>query len=87
MNEKNLGLIALLSTMLLAAGLLVVAPLAGQENYALDGNRVAIYNLAGQVELIRGSGSEVTVEVTRAGEDADQLEIRRNRALHVGGAW
>lgn len=58
---------------------LVVAPasLAAQaaERRTLAGNDVGIYNLAGVLQVEGGSGSEVTVEVTRGGADAAKLSI------------
>jgi lia operon protein LiaG len=51
----------------------------GQESYRLSGGDVAVYNLAGQVEVLAGSGSEVVVEVMRGGDDAEQLRIETGR--------
>lgn len=48
-----------------------------QERFALEGERVAVYNLAGQVNVEAGSGSAVAVLVTRGGGDAGRLTIRR----------
>ena len=48
---------------------------AGQEEHRVRGNEVSVYNLAGQVEVVPGSGSEVVVQVIRGGSDAGQLEI------------
>lgn len=45
------------------------------ERHELRGDRVAVYNLAGEVRIVRGSGSAVTVGVTRGGEDAVRLRI------------
>jgi len=63
------------------AGTLAVALAArgaqAQERYALDGPRVAIYNLAGQVSVEPGAGQSVAVIVTRGGADAGQLTVRR----------
>jgi len=58
-----------------AAACLVAAPAAGQEVHRLAGNDVAVYTLAGRVEVVRGTGSEVVVRVTRGGDDAAQLRI------------
>ena len=67
-----------------AAALPVVlaAALAGPgsahaERYALAGDKVAIYNLAGGIQIEPGSGSQVTVEVTRGGRDAADLRIEQ----------
>ena len=55
--------------------LLAATPLVAQESYRLQGNRVAVYNLAGQVEVVAGSGSEVTVQVRAGGDDAGRLSV------------
>lgn len=63
-----------------AAGLLAVTvaalPLRGQESYRLGGGEVAVYNLAGEVEVVAGSGNEVVVRVTTAGADAGRLSVQ-----------
>jgi lia operon protein LiaG len=46
------------------------------ESRALSGNDVAIYNIAGVMRVEGGSGSEVTVEVTRGGRDASRLQLQ-----------
>jgi len=51
-------------------------PLAQQrERYTVTGSEVAVYNLAGVLRVVPGSGAAVTVEVTRGGRDADQLKV------------
>ena len=60
---------------LVALAALLAGPVAGQESYRLSGSRVAVYNLAGQVEVVRGSGSDVVVTLSRGGDDAAQLEV------------
>ena len=65
-----------------ASALLIAAlavPLAGQQEYGLSGDEVAIYNLAGTAEIVRGSGSEVVVRVRRGGDDAAQLDVEVGR--------
>ena len=59
------------------ASLLIAAPAAGQESHSLSGSSVAIWNLAGEVTVTGGSGSDVTVQVTRGGSDAGQLRIEK----------
>lgn len=61
----------------LAFGLLAGVPDRGeaQESYRLQGDRVAVYNLAGEVEVVAGSGSEVVVRVTARGADASRLSV------------
>jgi hypothetical protein len=65
-------------TSLMAFSLAVLArPACGwaQETHRLGGGETAVYNLAGQAEVVRGSGSQVVVEVLRGGSDAGRLEI------------
>lgn len=60
------------------AGMLVAlaAPsVEAQDTYDLSGDRVAIHNLAGTVEVVRGSGSAVRVTVQRQGDDASRLSV------------
>jgi hypothetical protein len=62
-----------------ALGLIVLpALLAAQtEHHPLSGDRIAIYNLAGKLRLQPGSGSQVTVDLTRGGRDAAQLRVQK----------
>lgn len=73
-----------------AAATLLVGAVAGeaQEEYRLSGSDVAVYNLAGHVSLVRGSGSDVVVRVTLGGDDASRLsvevgQVRGREALRV----
>lgn len=52
------------------------------ERRTLPGAEVAIYNIAGVMRVEGGTGSEVAVEVTRGGADAQRLEIATGR---IGG--
>lgn len=45
------------------------------EQFNLSGDRVAIYNLAGDVTIEGGNGSDVQVEVMRRGSDAADLRV------------
>jgi len=69
----------MVGALLLAA---VPRPGAAQESYPLAGARVALYNLAGRVDVVRGTGPEVVVRVTRGGPDAGQLEVETGE---IGG--
>lgn len=62
---------------MLALLLTGVVPLAvrAQETHRVSGSEVTIYNLAGKARVVRGSGSDVVVRVTRGGSDASRLEI------------
>jgi lia operon protein LiaG len=68
---------ALLRSALLgvAGALLTASPLAAQERHVLTGPRAVIWNLAGEVRLEPGTGSDIVVEITRGGADGKQLEI------------
>ena len=46
------------------------------ETFRLSGNEVAIYNLAGKVQVRGGSGSDVVVSVRRGGSDAGRLDVQ-----------
>jgi lia operon protein LiaG len=46
------------------------------ETFRLQGDAVAIYNLAGKVQVRGGSGSEVAVSVRRGGSDAGRLAVQ-----------
>lgn len=48
---------------------------AQSERRTLSGNEVSVYNVAGEVTVESGSGSDVVVEVRRGGRDADRLRV------------
>lgn len=48
---------------------------AQTERRSIAGDRISIYNLAGQLRVQPGSGSDVVVEITRGGRDASQLKL------------
>ncbi len=60
----------------------VPARTVGQERYEVSGAHVAIFNLAGEVQVGSTAGSAVSVNVTRGGGDAGRLEIQTGE---VGG--
>jgi len=62
---------------LLPLAALWVVPLAAQtvSRHTLRGTDVALYDLAGTVQLDAGTGDAVSVEVTRGGSDAAQLKV------------
>jgi len=59
----------------LVAAVAVALPLGAQEVHRVSGAQVAVYNLAGQTHVVRGSGADVVVRVARGGGDAARLEI------------
>lgn len=74
--------------MAVAGALALAVPVTAQERYAVGGNDVAIYNLAGEVEVTGSRGGEVTVEVRRGGSESGRLdvqvgEIRGRQTLRV----
>ena len=64
---------AIVITILLAA--ITPAPGTAQERHAVGGSHVAIFNLAGTVQVRSTSGGQVTVDVTRGGRDGGQLRV------------
>lgn len=68
----------------LAAAALVghTAAAQAQEEFRLSGGDVAVYNIAGHVELVRGSGRDVVVRVNRGGSDASRLTVETGQ---IGG--
>jgi lia operon protein LiaG len=59
----------------LAITMSAAATVEGQEVHRISGTDVAVYNLAGHVQVIPGSGSDVVVRVNRGGRDASRLEV------------
>ncbi|HEY7682659.1 MAG TPA: DUF4097 family beta strand repeat-containing protein [Gemmatimonadales bacterium] len=73
--------------LVLAASLLLAAvPLRGQatKSYVLAGDRVEIYNLAGEITMQGGVGNAVTIEVTTVGSDAGRLGVESGEIRGVG---
>ena len=54
---------------------LAVPVFAQTEQRSVRGAHVAIYNLAGKLRAVPGTGDAVVVDITRAGADAAQLKI------------
>lgn len=68
---------ASLALAFLAAPVLVAAQTP--ERRTLAGDDVAVYNIAGVMQVVGGSGTDVTVEITRGGGDASKLQIESGR--------
>lgn len=67
---------------------LVAVPAGAQEVERVSSRVAAVYNLAGTVEVVRGSGSDVVVRIDRGGRDASSLrvetsEIRGRETLRI----
>jgi DUF4097 and DUF4098 domain-containing protein YvlB len=56
-----------------------LVPAQEPDRYAITGDDVALYNLAGEVRLEAGAGPAVVVEVERGGKDAGQLRVETGR--------
>lgn len=70
-------------TLVTSAALFFTAATVGaQERYSIAGDELAVYNLAGTVQIERGTGDNVIVEVRRGGRDAERLQVDRRS---VGG--
>jgi lia operon protein LiaG len=74
--------------MAFVAAALLTVPVGAQEVERLSGRDVAVYNLAGRVEIVRGSESDVVVRIDRGGADARDLmietgEIRGRSTLRI----
>ena len=67
---------ALLGALVCFAALPGAAIAQQAETFRLQGNEVAIYNLAGKVQVKGGSGSDVAVSVRRGGSDAGRLAVQ-----------
>lgn len=59
----------------MALAALLATPVGAQEVHRISGGDVAVYNLAGQVEIVAGSGSDVVVRIDRGGRDASALQV------------
>ena len=49
------------------------------ERRTLAGDDVAVYNIAGVMQVVGGSAGDVTVEITRGGAEASKLQIESGR--------
>ncbi|MSR07079.1 MAG: hypothetical protein EXR93_08450 [Gemmatimonadetes bacterium] len=70
------------------AGLaLLSAPAAAQqvERQTIPGDRIAIYDLAGQVRIEGSTGKDVVVEIARGGKDQAELKVLRGQVETMPG--
>lgn len=58
-----------------AGGMGLPVETAGQEQVSLRGDEVAVFNLAGEVEVLSGGGDQVIVEIMRGGSEASRLDL------------
>lgn len=64
-----------LRSVIALSSLLAVPALAQTEQRSVKGSTVAIYNLAGRLRAVAGTGDAVIVEITRGGADAAKLRV------------
>lgn len=60
---------------LIVVSLIAVPPASTQERFTLTGQDVSVYNLAGELQIVPGTGGATEVEVTRIGRDSRELRI------------
>jgi DUF4097 and DUF4098 domain-containing protein YvlB len=60
---------------LLAPALLLAGTTGAQERFTLSGQEISVHNLAGNLQIVAGTGTSTEVEVTRVGRDARELTI------------
>jgi hypothetical protein len=74
-SHRSLSSLALV--LALPATLVSVSSASAQaaKSYPLTGTRVAVYNIAGQLTVVAGTGSSTVVEVTPKGADAAKLTV------------
>src|SRR5579862_3638686 len=56
--------------------LAVALPLHAQSvDHRTLSSPAALYNIAGTIHVVRGTGNDITIDITRGGRDADKLSI------------
>ena len=66
---------ALLVPGIALAAILGASVQATPQEYRIGGDHVAVYNLAGEVRVVPGTGGDVVVTLDPMGTDADRLEV------------
>jgi hypothetical protein len=77
MHPRALRPLLAVAPVLVALPPLAARPLGAQsvERFTLRGRDVAVYDPAGRVQLVAGTGSDVTIELTRGGRDGARLRV------------
>jgi lia operon protein LiaG len=76
-RTENRALCAAVSAV--ACTMLSNAALVAQERHTISTSApVAIYNLAGEVRVLSGTGSDVIVEITRGGDEGSKLRVEKS---------
>lgn len=60
---------------IISSALLLTSTIGAQERFTLSGQDVSVYNLAGTLQIVAGTGPATEVEVTRVGRDSRELSI------------
>lgn len=71
-------LLPAISLLLLVSGSARAATLT-PGRHVLEGSDVSVYNLAGEMRIVKGTGSSVVVEITTGGRDRDRLTVEERR--------
>jgi hypothetical protein len=80
MGSRWLGAAGLFVTAsLLVASVSLATGFWQSQELSLSGDRVAVHNLVGEIQVVRGSGSDVRVEVQLGGADAERLDVQVSR--------
>lgn len=79
-GDRRRAALALAASALAWASWAEARAASGQERHVLDSRVVSVYNLAGTVEVVPGTGPGVVVEVVRGGADAGRLRIETGTA-------
>ena len=53
---------------------------AAQDRVSVTGDKVAVYNVAGEVRVEAGTDNDIIIEITRGGADRDRLRVERKTA-------
>ena len=82
------GIGAVLAAAIAVSALAAFSTQGATQEYSIEGDHVAVYNLAGRVSVVPGTGTGVVVTVEPRGADGGQLsietgEIRGRQALRV----
>ena len=92
-SRHGLWPVLLLALLLVALAMTLSRAALAAERHSISGDRIAIYNLAGTIEVTAGSGPDVIVELSRGGRDGARLRVETGsirgrstlRVIYPGG--
>ncbi len=76
---RRAGAVPALAAAAALAALAVPGSARASERFTLPGDEVAVYNLAGKMQVVAGRGSQVEAEVARQGRDGGKLKVETGR--------